>query len=70
MYELYLSASGCLVLQIVLSALKRTPESEVHGCQVGIFNAIFGKKGIFQNLFISKNAIKCQIMPFWHFFMY
>ncbi len=25
-----------------------------------------GKK----NFFISKNAIKCQILPFWHFFMY
>ncbi len=28
---------------------------------------VSGKMALFQNLFISKNAIKCQIKPFWHF---
>ncbi len=31
------------------------------------FMPFLEKTVFFQNSFISKNAIKCQIMPFWHF---
>ncbi len=62
----------CGEQEFVLVALPRIREKkgespQQHGCQVGIFNAFFGKMALFQNFFISKHAVKCQTMLFWHF---